>query len=171
MSDKDTASFIKGKEFDSSNRPSAWTAYLNVCGSTSSIGCTDSSPVCQNSGETPSKYVSMGASSTWKMEAYYDPTDPNKKPQPDQGLFVTIGNGTTCGSAPNTVARTSYLWLQCDPTVTERPTQVKITESDPATQTATPCHYYFAPIRHRMFCPSVSNQTQVKLLKKLMQIL
>lgn len=99
----------------------------------------------------------MGLSSQWKMDTYYNPADGPSKPQPSMGIHVNVGGGSDCGDAPNTTPRQSDLFLLCDPKATTRFAGImKITESDPVTQTKTPCHYYFAPLSSDKFCPGTS---------------
>jgi hypothetical protein len=88
-------------------------------------------------------------------------------------------DGTICPATG--AARSAYLWLKCDETVTTRPTTVvvkegnfllfslsffltQISENPAYPGVATPCNYYFAPIAHKDFCPKVSVSLQKWLI-------
>jgi hypothetical protein len=101
---------------------------------------------------TGQKSYSLGTPESWKIGPYYDPANPNVTLY-DKGVVVSFGNGTQCAFG---TARKSLLFLQCDPTVTERPKTVQIQEMNPVTNMATPCEYWFAPIVHASFCPKIS---------------
>ena len=138
VDDTDLASFISGKE-----GTSPWTAYVNVCGNTQAVGCTSPTPVCQNDGSNPPKYVSMGDPTTWTMTAYYEPIAGPSTLIWDGGIFVNVKNGEPCETAG---PRQSNLFLKCDKTVKTRPTTVQIAEKNPSTGQGTTCNYWFDPI-------------------------
>lgn len=129
-----------------------WTAYLNICGDASVVGCSTSTPLCQQSGNM---FFSMG-SPNWIFSPYFDPTKgPHSPIIPDGGVVVTAIGGSPC-AAPVSANRKSILFFQCDPTVTTFPRSASIQESDPSDPFGqpTPCQYFWTGLKYSGFCPS-----------------
>jgi len=146
----DTANMVTGQE-----SAGGWTAYVNICGDASAIGCTTPTPACQDIGDGKT-FWPMGTLEGWKMAPYSDPATPGT-PIYDGGVTAQATGGKLACKG-DTIARQTYLWLKCDPQVTARPaTAVAVQEKNPANPTVDdPCQYYFAPISHAMFCGSTA---------------
>lgn len=142
--DTDQNMFILGTE-----STQTWRAYINVCGNAQVVGCADPTPVCQDDGA--GAYISMGAPSTWTFSPYFNISQGPSAPICDGGVVATMSHGQVCESTQT--ARSTTIFLKCDPSVSVRPTTAVVSEVNPYTGETTPCKYWVGPIAHRDFCP------------------
>lgn len=94
-----------------------WKLFVDICGNASPKGgCSIPTPLCQS--DLGNSFNCGGSNGNWTVGAYYEPSNPGNLIY-DGGVVVIAGGGDACMAG--TVARTTSLFLKCDPSIASLP--------------------------------------------------